>query len=209
MDTTTGRFTSMDSYLGSVDDPVSLHKYLYANANPVNYIDPTGYYTIIELETYMTASDSLQITMLKIDLSFLHNVTVSTEAVLLTVDLSRKLVDSMFDEGVSIGDAQKELVDCVTYMAKGKKKKKGDAEATESEESCNTEYKKTVSGKSAKEAAKDVPSWAKGKRPYKNENGNDFAKRLLDERYGEGNYKKGAGSEYNKIRKWGDRGFEK
>ena len=43
MDTTTGRFTSMDSYLGSVDDPVSLHKYLYANANPVNYIDPSGY----------------------------------------------------------------------------------------------------------------------------------------------------------------------
>ena len=37
MDTTTGRFISMDSYLGSVDDPVSLHKYLYANANPVNY----------------------------------------------------------------------------------------------------------------------------------------------------------------------------
>ena len=36
MDTTTGRFTSMDSYLGSVDDPVSLHKYLYVNANPVN-----------------------------------------------------------------------------------------------------------------------------------------------------------------------------
>ena len=106
MDTTTGRFTSMDSYLGSVDDPVSLHKYLYANANPVNYIDPTGYYTIIELETYMTASDSLQITMLKIDLSFLHNVTVSTEAVLLTVDLSRKLVDSMLDEGVSVDDAQ-------------------------------------------------------------------------------------------------------
>ena len=89
MDTTTGRFTSMDSYLGSVDDPVSLHKYLYANANPVNYIDPSGYYTLAELETYMTASDSLQITMLKIDLSFLHNVTVSTGAVLLTVDLSR------------------------------------------------------------------------------------------------------------------------
>ena len=43
MDTTTGRFTSMDSYLGSVDDPVSLHKYLDVNANPVNYIDPSGY----------------------------------------------------------------------------------------------------------------------------------------------------------------------
>ena len=49
MDTTTGRFTSMDSYLGSVDDPISLHKYLYANANPVNYIDPSGYFSLAEL----------------------------------------------------------------------------------------------------------------------------------------------------------------
>ena len=70
------------------------------------------------------------------------------------------------------------------------------------------EYKKPVSGKSAKEAAKDVPSWAKGNKPYKNESGNDFAKRLLDEKYGKGNYPKGPGTEYNQIRKWGDRGFE-
>ena len=134
MDTTTGRFISMDSYLGSVDDPVSLHKYLYANANPVNYIDPTGYYTIAELETYMTASDSLQITMLKIDLSFLHNVTVSTGAVLLTVDLSRKLVDSMFDEGVSIGDAQKEYIASTMKMAKSDKDKKQNGDDTTKEE---------------------------------------------------------------------------
>ena len=73
---------------------------------------------------------------------------------------------------------------------------------------CKPEYKKPVSGKSGKEAAKDVPSWAKGNRPYKDENGNAFAKRLLDERYGPGNYYKGTKTEYNQIRKWGDRGFE-
>lgn len=70
------------------------------------------------------------------------------------------------------------------------------------------QYKKPVLGKSAKEAAKDVPSWAKGNKQYTNENGNDFATRLLDEKYGKGNYPKGAGTEYSKIRKWGDRGFE-
>ena len=43
MDVETGRFTSMDSYAGSIFDPVSLHKYLYANANPVMYTDPSGY----------------------------------------------------------------------------------------------------------------------------------------------------------------------
>ena len=43
MDTSTGRFISQDSYAGSISDPVSLHKYLYANSNPVTYSDPSGY----------------------------------------------------------------------------------------------------------------------------------------------------------------------
>lgn len=33
----------MDPYVGSIVDPISLHKYLYANANPVMWCDPTGY----------------------------------------------------------------------------------------------------------------------------------------------------------------------
>ena len=71
----------------------------------------------------------------------------------------------------------------------------------------NKEYKKPKRG-SGKEKANDVPSWARGEKPYKNENGKQFADRLLDEKYGKGNYSKGPGSEYNQIRKWGDRGFE-
>ena len=39
----TGTFISMDSYAGNISDPVSLHKYLYANANPIMYTDPSGY----------------------------------------------------------------------------------------------------------------------------------------------------------------------
>lgn len=63
------------------------------------------------------------------------------------------------------------------------------------------------SSKSGKEKANDVPSWARGERPRPNESGKDFAKRVCDERFGEGNYKKGPDSDYNKIKKWGDRGF--
>ena len=44
MDTSTGRFISQDSYAGSISDPTSLHKYLYANSNPVTYSDPGGYF---------------------------------------------------------------------------------------------------------------------------------------------------------------------
>ncbi|MFL5343724.1 MAG: hypothetical protein ACJ8AT_02975 [Hyalangium sp.] len=70
------------------------------------------------------------------------------------------------------------------------------------------QYKKPKSGVSGKEGAKDVPSWARGQRPRVGESGKDFAKRLLDEKYGEGNYEKGAKSEFSKIQKWGDRSFE-
>ena len=83
---------------------------------------------------------------------------------------------------------------------------KGDGEKNAEQEN-NKEYKKPKRG-SGKEKANDVPSWARGEKPYKNENGKQFADRLLDEKYGKGNYSKGPGSEYNQIRKWGDRGFE-
>ena len=49
MNPTTGTFISMDEYAGSIFEPVSLHKYLYANANPVMYTDPTGYFSLGEL----------------------------------------------------------------------------------------------------------------------------------------------------------------
>ena len=41
-----GRFTSQDSFLGEINDPPSLHRYFYGNANPLRYIDPTGHAVI-------------------------------------------------------------------------------------------------------------------------------------------------------------------
>ena len=57
----TGTFISMDSYQGSIYDPVSLHKYLYANANPVMYTDPSGYTSAVEAGVYMNCTSSLTI----------------------------------------------------------------------------------------------------------------------------------------------------
>lgn len=43
LNTTTGRFWSMDTYEGDQQTPSSLHKYLYVSANPVNQVDPAGH----------------------------------------------------------------------------------------------------------------------------------------------------------------------
>ncbi len=44
----TARFTQMDSWMGNNSDPQSLHKYLYAETDPVNNIDPTGKFSLGE-----------------------------------------------------------------------------------------------------------------------------------------------------------------
>jgi len=41
----TGRFISTDQFEGDENDALSLHKYTYAKANPVDFLDPTGFYS--------------------------------------------------------------------------------------------------------------------------------------------------------------------
>lgn len=64
---------------------------------------------------------------------------------------------------------------------------------------------------SGKEKASDAPSWVKNDpegKPKQGESGKDFAERMLDGKYGEGNYPKGPGSEYSQIKKYGERSFK-
>lgn len=75
-------------------------------------------------------------------------------------------------------------------------------EVTPPEEGGVPEYKVPRSGQTGKESSDDVPSWARGQRPYKGENGKDFADRICPD-----GCKKGPGSDWNKIRKWSDRHF--
>jgi RHS repeat-associated protein len=58
LDVNRGRFWSQDSFEGDNEEPLSLNKYLYANANPNNNADPTGLSTV-SIATASVLSNSL------------------------------------------------------------------------------------------------------------------------------------------------------
>jgi len=58
-DPTLGRFISRDAYQGSLNDPMSQHKYQYAHANPVVNTDPSGYVTFGQIAAAMAIIGTL------------------------------------------------------------------------------------------------------------------------------------------------------
>jgi len=76
------------------------------------------------------------------------------------------------------------------------------------------QYKKTKqkgrgTKQSGKEGATDIPSWARGYRPYVDENSKEFAKRATDDKYGVGYESEARKRDEKQLQKYGDRHFEK
>ncbi len=67
-------------------------------------------------------------------------------------------------------------------------------------------YQEPIPGASGKDAAKDIPSWARGQRPLVGENGKAAARRVMDEQYGPGKWSE-TGREYQQLKKHFDRGY--
>ena len=90
MDPSKGRFYNMDTFEGRSQDPITLHKYLYANANPVTYTDPSGYFSLAELGTAIGVATRL-----------LHITAIGTTIVQTVVDVAiyhavyKPLLDSL------------------------------------------------------------------------------------------------------------------
>ena len=59
LNTATGRFHSMDTYEGRNGEPVTLHKYLYANGNPAMFVDPSGMLSLSEMTAAIRTQGAL------------------------------------------------------------------------------------------------------------------------------------------------------
>lgn len=51
-----GRFASVDPFEGVLEQPITKHRYIYGNDNPVNYIDPSGKITLSLSESGATSA---------------------------------------------------------------------------------------------------------------------------------------------------------
>ncbi len=69
-----GRFTRRDTYEGRIGEPVTLHKYLYGNANPVNFTDPSGLYSVAEANAATSIANILNDIQLDFGLSFVDRL---------------------------------------------------------------------------------------------------------------------------------------
>jgi RHS repeat-associated protein len=54
-----GRFLNHDPLMGNDSDPLSLHRYLYAGADPVNFVDPSGESFTLSSQVFATTSAAL------------------------------------------------------------------------------------------------------------------------------------------------------
>jgi RHS repeat-associated protein len=74
----TGRFWTMDAFVGLPRAPISLHKFLYAGANPISNHDPSGRQFVSTIDVALF-SITLPEPIVRVPASFLRRLTQETE----------------------------------------------------------------------------------------------------------------------------------
>ncbi|MGN0496479.1 MAG: RHS repeat-associated core domain-containing protein, partial [Lachnospiraceae bacterium] len=108
MNPSTGIFISMDSYQGSIYDPVTLHKYLYANANPVMYTDPSG---------YMSLPECTIVTCIQNTINYVHQIRSLTKIIKWANAMCTVYDTAMEIRNVILGGGS--IVDVIGALLKG------------------------------------------------------------------------------------------
>jgi len=75
-----GRFTQQDTWMGNNSDPVTLHKYLYANADPALNIDPSGHFSLGSIGAANSIRANLTVQQINAGLSILDIALNGPEA---------------------------------------------------------------------------------------------------------------------------------
>ena len=163
--------------------------YHYGGNNPIKYTDPTG--EAIAVIPFIAPTVIAGAKAIGAWLASLFVVGTAATAVGVTLDAAI--------DGSKENDSSPVSTDGIVPNNPEPSKEIGNHDTKD--------HKKSKSG-SGKEKSNDIPTWAEGQVPYIDESGKEFAKRLMDEKYGKDNYEKGPNSEFNKLKKWGDRGFE-
>ena len=185
---------------GDLEDPQSLNLYSYAGNNPLSRDDPGGHFWQ-QLWNWLQGNgwytnqqlvDQHRAWLLE------HWMTKDPNG--------PKVINGLSDKQVNFAYKCFQSDECSSGWNDYVDKAKSGAEAAAG---AIAQFKIPVPGISGKEGSKDAPSWAKqsGAKPKVGESGKQFAKRLLDEKYGAGNWKSGPGTEANQIQKWADRSF--
>jgi RHS repeat-associated protein len=84
----TGRFWSRDAFEGNSLDPLSLHKYLYAEGNPVDQVDPSGNQVD---ELVAEADEEIVETMTTVQPQVAATATAAAESVAVAAELKNSL----------------------------------------------------------------------------------------------------------------------
>jgi len=102
-----GRFQNMDTFAGRISEPMTLHKYLYGRAAPLDRIDPSGM-ADISLASFSAAMNvlSIQVAVRVTVLGFRFPKLAATAGFLMSAALpsemlaGRPVIGSIFKEGV-------------------------------------------------------------------------------------------------------------
>lgn len=88
---TTGRFSQTDPFEGYLEDPLSLHRYLYCYGNPINGIDPSGQEFSI---TGLVANVSVRVMMFTIQHPYLAGAIGLAVNVVMPADWQEAMIGS-------------------------------------------------------------------------------------------------------------------